>query len=332
MIPILESMLPQPPPAPPPPTVELLLLWECKVGYPIEAVSISSGGNYIAMVGDNYEDGCNDVLYLLTSDGELVWKKKFSELFGSLGDWIHDVSISKNGNYIAVGSDDSTYLLQNDGTLLWEYENGESMNFVSISEDGGSIAVGTYDGWIHLLNHSGYEQWNYSTIGSVISVSISVDDEYVTCGDTRGYVYFFDKNGNLIWDEKIIDYSDMHASASSEGEYIWVGVHYYGGQLGLLNRSGDWVLPLINVNSSPEAISVPSGGELLFVALGKYVDVYNLTAQAHVGSFEARELVNDLDITLNGDYLVTGSDDMRVYFLQVELNAGYNGALNKFNI
>mgnify|MGYP000433292106 CR=1 FL=1 len=84
----------------------------------------------------------------------------------------------------------------------------------------------------------------------------------------KGYVYFLDKNGNLIWDEKIIDYSDMHASASPEGEYIGVGVHYYGGQLGLLNRSGDWVLPLINVNSSPEAISVPSGGELLFVALG----------------------------------------------------------------
>ena len=116
--------------------------------------------------------------------GKLVWKKKFSELFG-IGGWVHDVSISENGNYIAVGSDDSTYLLQNDGTLLWEYENGESMNFVSISEDGGSIAVGTYDGWIHLLNHSGYEQWNYSTIGSVNSVSISVDGEYVTCGDTK---------------------------------------------------------------------------------------------------------------------------------------------------
>lgn len=94
-------------------------------------------------------------------------------------------------------------------------------------------------------------------------------------------------------------------------KYIGVGVRYYGGQLGLLNKSGDWGLPLINVNSSPEAISVPSGGELLFVALGKYVDVYNSTAQARVGSFEARELVNDLDITLNEDRLVAGMEKIK---------------------
>jgi len=73
----------------------------------------------------------------------------------------------------------------------------------------------------------------------------------------------------------------------------------------------------MSINSNPYAVLAAPERELLFVATGNDVNVYNSTAQARVGSFEARELVNNLDITLNEDYLVTGSDDMCVYFLKI---------------
>ena len=40
------------------------LVWEYKTDYPIKGVAISSDGNYIIAIGDNYEGGRNDVLYL----------------------------------------------------------------------------------------------------------------------------------------------------------------------------------------------------------------------------------------------------------------------------
>lgn len=118
------------------------LVWEYKADYVIKAVSISSDGNYIAAVGDNWQGYRNDVRHLLARDGRMLWTKDTSELLGS---WMNDVSVSRNAAYIVVGSEDRIYLLRGDGTVVWErgyrdYDHLEGTNYVSVSDDGEQIA------------------------------------------------------------------------------------------------------------------------------------------------------------------------------------------------
>ena len=103
------------------------LVWEYKADHEIKKVSVSSDGNYIVAIGDNYDSWRNDVLYVL-KNGKLLWKIDSRELFGSsIGDWMHSVSVSQNATYIAVGSEDTTYLLRRDGSIIWKKEQLEGM-------------------------------------------------------------------------------------------------------------------------------------------------------------------------------------------------------------
>jgi len=293
------------------------LVWEFKADYIIKSVSISSDGSYIAAVGDNWESdvGRNDVLYLLTGNGELVWKKDSRALFG-YANWIHDVSVSQNASYIAVGSEGATYLTQKDGNIIWKKEF-EGMNFVSISDDGNYIAVGTYPigvGWVHFLNKNGQELWNFSTVGSIVSISISKSGGYVAVGDYKGYAYLFNNQGKLLWDKKLGEECDVYVSTSANGEIIGVGTSY--GEIALLDRNGDWILNLTEVQHSIEGTSISSIGNFLLVASGSEgLRIYNASGELFC-SFMAREKVLDVDNTPQGNRVVIGSDDLRIYLLE----------------
>lgn len=297
------------------------LLWEYKADYVIKAVSISSDGNYIAAIGDNYDVGRNDVLHLLTSDGKMLWTKDASELPGT---WIHDVSVSRNAARIVVGSDSEIYLLQGDGSVIWgrsyrDYSYLEGMNFVSVSDDGEHIAGGTYPigaGWVYLLGRNGEEIWKFRTIGSVTSVSISMNGEYVAAGDYKSYVYLFDKQGHLLWDKKLSDYdSDVYVSTSPDGDLIAVAI---GRKIGVLNTEGNWVLGPFQVKHDVLKRGISIAGGYIFVAAGSEgLCVYDMKGALRA-SFKARESVNDVSVTPDATSVVVGSSDMRVYFLKSE--------------
>ena len=295
------------------------LLWEYKADYVIKAVSISSDGNYIAAIGDNYDVGRNDVLHLLTSDGKMLWTKDASELPGT---WIHDVSVSRNAARIVVGSGSEIYLLQGDGSVIWgrsyrDYSYLEGMNFVSVSDDGEHIAGGTYPigaGWVYLLSRNGEKMWKFRTIGSVTSVSISMNGEYVAAGDYKSYVYLFDKQGHLLWDKKLSDYdSDVYVSTSPDGDLIAVTA---GRRIGILNTEGNWVLGPFQVKHDVLKRGISIAGGYIFVAAGSEgLCVYDMKGALRA-SFKARESVNDVSVTSDATSVVVGSSDMHVYFLQ----------------
>lgn len=296
------------------------LVWEYKADHEIKKTSVSSDGNYIVVIGDNYDSWRNDVLYLLTGNGELLWKKDSHSLFG-FSDWIHDISVSRNATYIAVGSEGETYLLQRNGSIIWKKEHMEGMNWVSISDDGEYIAIGTYPmgiGWVHFLDKSGQELWNFSTVGSVTSISISKNGQYVAVGDYRGYAYLLDVQGNLLWDKKLGEYCDVYVSASADGEFVGIGTS--GREIAILSKNGDWILNPTEVQHVVVGVSIASDGyKLLFIpAESEGLRIYDANGEL-VSSFEAREKVLDVDNTPEGVYVVIGSDDLRVYLLENEV-------------
>jgi len=294
------------------------LVWEYKADHEIKKVSVSSDGNYIAAVGDNWnsEEFRNDVLYLLTGNGELLWKKDSRSLLG-FSDWIHDVSVSRNATYIAVGSEGETYLLQRNGSIIWKKEHVEGMNRVSISDDGEYIAIGTYligIGWVHFLDKNGQELWNFSTVGSVESISTSKNGQYVAVGDYKGYAYLLDREGNLLWDKKMGEWCDIYVSISADGEFVGIGTS--DREIAILNKNGDWLLNPTLVQHTVVGVSITSDGNLLFIpAESEGLRIYNVEGEL-INSFEAREKVLDVDNTPEGVYVVIGSDDLRVYLFE----------------
>jgi WD40 repeat protein len=297
------------------------LVWEYKADHEIKKVSVSSDGNYIAAVGDNWnsEEFRNDVLYLLTGNGELLWKKDSHSLFG-FSDWIHDISVSRNATYIAVGSEGETYLLQRNGSIIWKKEHMEGMNRVSISDDGEYIAIGTYPigiGWVHFLDKSGQELWNFSTVGSVGSISISKNGQYVAVGDYKGYAYLLDREGSLLWDKKLGEWCEVYVSISADGEFVGIGTS--DREIAILNKNGDWLLNPTQVQHTVVGVSITSDGNLLFIpAESEGLRIYDVNAEL-ISSFEAREKILDVDNTPEGVYVVIGSDDLRVYLLENEV-------------
>ena len=302
------------------------LVWEYKSDYKIKDIAISPDGNYIVAVGDNYDSGRNDVLYLLTKDGKVLWKRESKELFNSsVGDWIHDVSVSRNATYIAVGSENAIYLLQRDGSIIWKRENYtylKGMNLVSISGDGQYIVVGTYpigEGWIHLFNKDGEELWKFRALGSVTCVSICENEKYVVAGDNKGYVYLFNRQGNLLFDKKMGRYSfhGVYVSISQNGSRIGVGmnIYYESDRIAILDSDGRSLLDQ-KVKHIVVGISMTSEADLLFVPAEKEgLRIYNMKGEL-INTFKARERVLDAANTPDGTYLVVGSDDMRIYLLE----------------
>lgn len=298
------------------------IVWEYKTDHEIKKVSVSSDGNYIVAIGDNYDSWRNDVLYVLTKNGELLWKINSRELFGSsIGDWMHSVSVSQNATYIVVGSEGTTYLLRRNGSIIWKKEQLEGMNQVSISDDGEYVAIGTYPigiGWVHFFDKNGQELWNFSTVGSVTSISISKNGQYVAVGDYRGYAYLLDVQGNLLWDKKLGEYCDVYVSASDDGEFVGIGTS--GREIAILSKNGDWILNQTEVQHVVVGVSIASDGyKLLFIpAEGEGLRIYDANGEL-VSSFKAREKVLDVDNTPEGVYMMMCSDDLRVYLLENEL-------------
>jgi hypothetical protein len=84
-------------------------------------------------------------VYFFDSTGDLLWRY-------ATGDEVWDVSISADGNYIAVGSKDYTvYFFDSSGSLLGEYKADYYVSAVSTSVDGDFTAAGSYDNNVYFF-------------------------------------------------------------------------------------------------------------------------------------------------------------------------------------
>ena len=137
----------------------------------ISSLDLTTKGDYLIA-------GSKDThAYLFRCNGSnlaYLWKYK-------TGYFVHSVSISSDGNYIAVGTGFPVFLLDKNGNLLWERKPGNSINSVSISSDGNYIAVSAGSG-IYLYNTKGDLLWDDNYPSSIDSVIISPNNDYILIG------------------------------------------------------------------------------------------------------------------------------------------------------
>jgi hypothetical protein len=213
------------------------LLWEESLGVPVERVSMSNNGQYILAGADKFiykfDKGklitdkirvwslptnfsfhdisvslrgfstiaatAADSLFGTTEDAAYV---KNSAIESDYNEYtsngkVYDVSISEEGDYIALVSN---------GRILWSLDV-RGLWDVSISENGEYVAVGLAN-QVWFLNKEGELLWSFQidSRGYVGSISVSSNGRYVVAASERG-VYFFENPPLIVVLANSIDHS-----------------------------------------------------------------------------------------------------------------------------
>ena len=224
-------------------------------------VAISPDGLYVAAVVDM------DRVYFLSSTGNLLWMKSFSnwvdavsisggdhavvvasgdELFlfdsGGVQAWnktfndISDAAISGNGAYVvaAVADSSSKYgvvVMDRGGSTLYQSTSGLSEPCLSVSSDASYIAVGSSRDVV-LMTRQCQQLWSRSTDSFVEAVGVS------SGGMVAAEAYsisLFDAEGTLLWGDERETWGSNAVSISGDGKYIAAAI---SDNVTLLNAEG----------------------------------------------------------------------------------------------
>ena len=135
-------------------------------------LDISETGDLIAVV-------CENGLFLYSKDSSTpLWTYSHSN-----SNHLTEVSISADGNRIAVGAEDGAdnfYLFEKSGNGAIRGESySDDINDIQISADGKYVVLGTGED-VYLYDcDTGDELWDYSTVGSVEYVDLSYNGEHI---------------------------------------------------------------------------------------------------------------------------------------------------------
>ena len=204
------------------------------------------------------------------------------------GDYINDIAVSEDGNYIAVASGDGNlYFFKQDGTLLWTKNFKEEAVSVDLSKDGTYIFVanGTM---VHLYNTQGDELGSFNTTYYIRSVDITPDGKYaVSFGK---YIYFFNLTGG-----------------SMPSLYQWYANCYSAN--GKITDEGNYIVAYSNYGIVPE----------VYLYEGKSYKPNDPANDTNTPlwsfSFNNGDTINDVDISQDGEYIAVGTYNEGAYLL-----------------
>lgn len=200
------------------------LIWRRKIHGAVTDLSIDGSGSYIAA-------GSTDTnIYVMDRNGSMV-------LLEDLGsDEVSEVSISKDGRYVAAAAKDRVYLLSMDRVLLWSQRLDGDVRGLSISENGSYIAAGSEAGSIYLFDRDGRIIWTYGSGLGLSGVSIAGDGSYVAAASRLNDLYMVNDRGVLVWSRKI-GWSPLDVAVLDHG--LTVAALTEEGGLYLYSREGN---------------------------------------------------------------------------------------------
>jgi WD40 repeat protein len=256
----------------------LELLWKYKMDQEVSSIAISDNPMYIAGTDTNRN------IYLLNSEGKLLWKYHHSDitpypisvalptdgsvvaastfetlyLFDTTGKvlwkylpqtgYVHNVAISRDGQYIAAGVDGidrgvcKLLFFKRDGTLLWNYSLGNYVTDISISDDGRYVVAGSGDHNVNLLNRDGVLLWKVHHAAVIGNVAISGDGGTIIAGDLNSpwnkNLFFYNNNGALLWNAAAL-YMVGDLAMTQDGRHIVVGT--WGNATELFDSDGNLI-------------------------------------------------------------------------------------------
>jgi WD40 repeat protein len=274
------------------------LSWRKKLHSPIFSIAVSFKGDFVA-AGDDSR------VYLFNKTGDLVWWDSGR----TIGDYVRDVDISLQGDYVVAGSSNDFIYLFEDGREIWHKNLGSSIWGVGISPTGEYVAAGTVRGEVYLFKRSGELVWHHN-LGRFIS-DVAVQGQVVVVA--AKFVHSI-SGGEVSWSY----YPKSEAfdvGFSSDGEFIIIGA---GNDAYLLDDKGK-VLFQYSTGDILRGVAVSNGGTMA-VGVGKEVRLLVLPDVTPP----------ELNITypLNGSWVsavvsITASTNEPLKFLQVLIDDNF---------
>lgn len=217
------------------------------IGHDITAISLSGNGLYLVAKS-------RDLFYLFGKELKFLGKYKMK-------DWIEDICLSEEGEFIACASRDNyLYLLNNKGEILWKYKLLNRPKAVAIDASGQFVAVGS-KGYISFLDGQGRLVSKYETDEEIKSIVLSDSGENII-GASQNWLYFLSKDGKLLW-KKLIEDGVKAISLSGDGKYVSLGS--VTGNVYLLNQSGE-LLWKYGIGNCVWGLALTRNGEYLAVS------------------------------------------------------------------
>ena len=241
------------------------------------------------------------------------------------GDNVRSVSISANGEYIAVGSwDDKIYLFGKDSdTPIWSYTTGDNVRSIAISANGEFIVAGSKDKKVYLFGKdSNTPLWSYTTGDGAYPVATSADGEYIAAGSYDGNIYFFNKDSSTpLWSYDTGGTVYM-TDISADGEYIAVGSGNPNPKVYLFDKDSNTPLWTCNTGGAVRWVAISEDGE--YIAAGSNDDhkvrLFEKSSGTPLWSYTAGSYIYSVSISADGEYIAVGSDDDKVYLFDKDSN------------
>jgi WD40 repeat protein len=152
------------------------------------------------------------------------------------------------------------------------------VNDVSITPDGQTLAIASSDNNVYLIR-SGLLLWKYDAKMPVISVAVTPDSSYLICGTgsleskegdaPKDYrIYLLDGNGKLLWSQKI-GYTVTSVSITPDGSYIAAGA--WDKKVHIFSKTGEHLREfktegnVWSVSITPDGKNVVAGSTDMYV-------------------------------------------------------------------
>ncbi len=207
-------------------------------------------------------------------------------------------------------------LISSNSNTSWIYCLTNSMeeqnSGTSISNNGEYLVVGSDNDNLYLFKRtSSTPLWNFRSIGNINRVDISADSNIIIAGDQNGIVHLFERDSSIPIKNFTTGYEITCVALSSDGDYSLVCDQ--GKKLYLYQRSTSSLL--INGSNAGDygVISYTGSYFASFDFMGGNVYFFNKSSSTPMWQYSTGDVLTDIAITPNGEFIVTGGQAHEVY-------------------
>jgi hypothetical protein len=232
------------------------------------------------------------------------------------------ISISADGNYLAVVAGEDLYLFNPPKTRepVWTKKTW-GIPCVSLSSDGSRLAIG--GAWWSPIVFAPVENtsiWSYEA--DSLAVSLSPDGRYLATGTftynadlgkVLNKIYFFDIDNNvLIWSYELSDESPWGFSVSENGIFILASTSYH---IYLFTKYDNE--PIWSYEATFASVSLSADGHYIVIWSSDGVYVFTQEDNVPVRSYPWAQTAS---ISADGNYIAVSSPDT-IYLISLKDNA-----------
>ena len=238
-------------------------------------------------------------------------------------DWVQNLAISRDGQYLAVKTKQYLYLFsRQNSTPLWKYQCTGESGWVDIADNGEYIVGGCEQNLYLFKRESDIPLWSYKTeAGSVYSVAISANGQYIAAGlsGANEALLFSRENSTPLWKYKA--QGDVHGLAlSGAGGYLAAGSHCPDRRAYLFQKeSNNPMIGFVASEGSPVwSAAISSNGQYAVYGLDSAdsypsIILFSPSQKTPLRRYTTEWWVRSLAMSSNGQYFAAGSGDHQVY-------------------